>query len=138
MKLAQPASVYAAYAHALHKNRALPHSGNRETSKKRRRRTAVWGTAPTHPRVEAYRPNASRHESAGPGPNQFIQPPVGALATGLHEESMNKKPYTKKQLHELLYQALETERGGIKIFEAALRCAQNEDLKSEWEKYLEA
>lgn len=50
---------------------------------------------------------------------------------------MKKTPYIKKQLHELLYQALETERGGIKIFEAALPCAQNEDLKSEWEKYLE-
>lgn len=50
---------------------------------------------------------------------------------------MKKKPYIKKQLHELLYQALETERGGIKIYEAALSCAQNEDLKDEWEEYLE-
>lgn len=50
---------------------------------------------------------------------------------------MKKKPYTKKQLHELLYQALETERGGIKIYEAALSCAQNEDLKGEWKEYLE-
>ena len=50
---------------------------------------------------------------------------------------MKKKPYSKKQLHELLYQALETERGGIKIYETALTCAQNEDLKEEWEEYLE-
>ncbi len=50
---------------------------------------------------------------------------------------MKDKPYIKKQLHELLYQALETERGGIKIYEAALSCAQNEDLKGEWEEYLE-
>ncbi|KGK43386.1 hypothetical protein LH51_00245 [Nitrincola sp. A-D6] len=50
---------------------------------------------------------------------------------------MKKKPYIKKQLHELLYQALETERGGIKIYEAALSCAQNEDLKGEWQEYLE-
>lgn len=50
---------------------------------------------------------------------------------------MKKKPYIKKQLHELLYQALETERGGIKIYEAALSCAHNEDLKGEWEEYLE-
>lgn len=50
---------------------------------------------------------------------------------------MKKKPYIKKQLHELLYQALETERGGIKIYETALSCAQNEDLKGEWEEYLE-
>lgn len=50
---------------------------------------------------------------------------------------MKKNPFIKKQLHELLYQALETERGGIKIYEAALSCAQNEDLKGEWEEYLE-
>ncbi|RPH97123.1 MAG: DUF892 family protein [Lysobacterales bacterium] len=50
---------------------------------------------------------------------------------------MKKKPYIKKQLHELLYQALETERGGIKIYETALSCAQNEDLTDEWEEYLE-
>lgn len=50
---------------------------------------------------------------------------------------MKKKPYLKKQLHELLYQALETERGGIKIYQTALSCAQNEDLLDEWEEYLE-
>ncbi|MCL1091555.1 hypothetical protein L2744_18510 [Shewanella profunda] len=50
---------------------------------------------------------------------------------------MNKKPYIKKQLHELLYQAIETERGGIKIYETALSCAQNKDLKTEWQEYLE-
>jgi rubrerythrin len=50
---------------------------------------------------------------------------------------MKKKPYIKKQLHELLYQSLETERSGIKIYETALKCAENEDLKGEWEEYLE-
>lgn len=50
---------------------------------------------------------------------------------------MKNKPYIKKQLHELLYQALETERGGIKIYETALSCAQNKDLIGEWEDYLE-
>jgi rubrerythrin len=50
---------------------------------------------------------------------------------------MKKNPYIKNQLHELLYQALETERGGIKIYETALLCALNEDLKVEWEEYLE-
>lgn len=50
---------------------------------------------------------------------------------------MNKKPYIKKQLQELLLQALETERGGIKIYETALSCALNKDLKSEWDEYLD-
>lgn len=38
---------------------------------------------------------------------------------------------------ELLYQALETEKGGVQIYTTALRCASNEDLKEEWNKYLE-
>lgn len=50
---------------------------------------------------------------------------------------MKKNPYKEKQLHELLYQALETERGGLKIYETALSCAQNKDLKGEWTEYLE-
>lgn len=50
---------------------------------------------------------------------------------------MKKQPYITKQLNELLYQALETERGGIKIYETALLCAQNKDLRGEWEEYLE-
>jgi ferritin-like metal-binding protein YciE len=43
----------------------------------------------------------------------------------------------KEQIAELLYQALETEKGGVEIYETAVRCAVNEDLKEEWEKYLE-
>ena len=42
-----------------------------------------------------------------------------------------------KQVAELLYQALETEKGGVEVYKTALRCAVNEDLKDEWEKYLE-
>ena len=42
-----------------------------------------------------------------------------------------------QQLHELLYQALETETGGIEIYRTAVRCALNRDLKKEWEEYLE-
>jgi len=38
---------------------------------------------------------------------------------------------------ELLYQALETEKGGVQIYTTALRCAVNEDLRKEWNKYLE-
>jgi hypothetical protein len=43
----------------------------------------------------------------------------------------------QQQVEELLYQALETEIGGQLVYEAALQCAQNSDLKEEWEKYLE-
>ncbi len=42
-----------------------------------------------------------------------------------------------EQLNELLYQALETEQGGIQVYETALRCVVNEELKEEWQEYLE-
>ena len=42
-----------------------------------------------------------------------------------------------EQLNELLLQALETEMGGVQVYQAALNCVVNEDLKKEWEKYLE-
>jgi len=41
------------------------------------------------------------------------------------------------QIKELLYQALETEIGGQKVYETAITCAQDEDLKEEWGKYLD-
>jgi rubrerythrin len=43
----------------------------------------------------------------------------------------------EEKIHELLYQALETELGGVEVYTTALRCALNEDLKTEWEEYLE-
>ncbi len=43
----------------------------------------------------------------------------------------------KSEVEELVYQSLETERGGIHVYETAIRCARNEDLKEEWQKYLE-
>jgi rubrerythrin len=42
-----------------------------------------------------------------------------------------------EQLNELLYQALETEQGGIQVYETALRCVVNGELKEEWQEYLE-
>lgn len=43
----------------------------------------------------------------------------------------------REQLTELLYQGLETELGGTQVYETALRCVQNEELREEWETYLE-
>jgi rubrerythrin len=45
---------------------------------------------------------------------------------------MNEEP-----MQELLYQALQSELGGVEVYRTALRCVQNEDLKEEWEEYLE-
>ena len=49
----------------------------------------------------------------------------------------NKKEYDRAQLEELLLQALETELGGIKVYTAAIGCAVNDDLREEWQEYLE-
>jgi rubrerythrin len=42
-----------------------------------------------------------------------------------------------EQLNQLLYEALETEMGGVQVYETAIRCAVNKDLKEEWEEYHE-
>jgi rubrerythrin len=41
------------------------------------------------------------------------------------------------QFNELLYQAFETELGGVQIYETALECVKSDDLREEWEKYHE-
>lgn len=41
------------------------------------------------------------------------------------------------QVEELLYQALETELGGVQVYKTAIRCTVNEDLREEWQGYLE-
>lgn len=43
----------------------------------------------------------------------------------------------QSQMEELIYQALETEAGGVKIYEAALQCAENAELREEWQEYYE-
>ena len=48
-----------------------------------------------------------------------------------------KIEYDTAQLRELLLQALETERGGILIYQNAIEAAVNDDLKKEWREYLE-
>ena len=42
-----------------------------------------------------------------------------------------------EQVTELLYQALETEIGGVQVYTTAIRCAENDELKEEWEEYLD-
>lgn len=43
----------------------------------------------------------------------------------------------REQVDELLYQALETEIGGVSVYETAVRCAIHPDLEEEWGKYLD-
>ena len=41
------------------------------------------------------------------------------------------------QLKELLLQSLQHERGGVLVYQTALECVINRDLRKEWEKYLD-
>jgi hypothetical protein len=91
-------------------------------------------------------PSAFAYRTTG---REFSHPDIGTgLATGQTQRTTlisnqstggNMKNNTLNTDHvtELLYQALETEKGGVQIYTTALRCALNEDLKEEWNKYLE-
>jgi rubrerythrin len=50
---------------------------------------------------------------------------------------MNNKTLLANVPVDLLYQALETEKGGVQFYTTALRCALNKDLREEWNEYLE-
>jgi rubrerythrin len=65
------------------------------------------------------------------------RPAAGAKGTGGAKEDRKKDGLQPEQVQELLLQALETEQGGIKVYETAVRAAVNEELKEEWEEYLE-
>jgi hypothetical protein len=41
------------------------------------------------------------------------------------------------QVKELLLQSIEHERGGVLLYQTALDCALNDDLREEWQEYLE-
>jgi rubrerythrin len=41
------------------------------------------------------------------------------------------------QMKELLLQSLEHEKGGVLVYQTALECVRNKDLKKEWTKYFE-
>lgn len=50
---------------------------------------------------------------------------------------MAKPRYDEAQLKDLLLQMMETELGGEQVYRTALTCALNNDLKEEWEGYLD-
>jgi rubrerythrin len=49
----------------------------------------------------------------------------------------NAMMIAQPQLKELLLQSLEHEHGGVMLYQTALECVINDDLREEWEKYLE-
>lgn len=43
----------------------------------------------------------------------------------------------REQLEDLVLQSLEHEKGGVLVYETALKCALDDDLKKEWQEYFE-
>jgi rubrerythrin len=62
---------------------------------------------------------------------------VDGFPTQHWSKAMAKKSPVDSTLEDLLYQALETEQGGIKVYETAIQCAVNDELREEWQEYLE-
>ena len=48
-----------------------------------------------------------------------------------------KQGMPNAQVEELLLQSLEHEKGGVLVYQTAIECAINDDLREEWEKYLD-
>lgn len=80
---------------------------------------------------------------------ELVRPASNPMAPNRTESSM---PNTKKSRTtatpkkaengatpqvDLIYQALETELGGVEIYTTALECVKNRELRKEWEEYLE-
>jgi len=67
-------------------------------------------------------------------------PPARSFSRG---RALRQSPTTEdldmdlRQFENLILQALEHEKGGVEVYETALECAVNDDLRDEWEKYLE-
>lgn len=53
------------------------------------------------------------------------------------EGSNPKGSVNIEELNALLYEALETELGGVKVYETALQSVTNDELRKEWKEYLE-
>jgi hypothetical protein len=49
---------------------------------------------------------------------------------------MKKNGTSTPAFEALMYQLLETELGGVNVYKTALRCALNDELREEWQKYL--
>jgi rubrerythrin len=58
------------------------------------------------------------------------------LIQARYDHAQEAAAMNEVQIQELLYQALQTEMGGVEVYRTALRCVVNEDLKKEWEEYL--
>ena len=83
---------------------------------------------------------ASRGNSAGSRKRASMAAAAKSRANGRghgRAKDKGKLEVSQEGLEDLLYQALETELGGVQVYETALRCVVNNELREEFEKYLE-
>ena len=84
---------------------------------------------------------ASRGGSAGSRKRASMAAAAKARANGRGhgrtKDKTKKLEVSQEGLEDLLYQALETELGGVQVYETALRCVVNDELREEFEKYHE-
>jgi len=63
--------------------------------------------------------------------------PSGTSTTSKSATGKATGPGLTEQVVDFLCCGLETEQGGILVYNAAIECAQNDELREEWEKYAE-
>jgi hypothetical protein len=101
------------------------------TQQKRRRsdtgrkgRGTRTATRPARKASRSTRSRTSTNRSMGRGSKRTMR------------DLQGMKPDQEK-VEELILQALETEMGGVQVYQTAIACAVNDDLREEWEEYLD-
>lgn len=86
-------------------------------------------------RSTASRGRSSRSRS--PGRSRSTSRRTQSRPSARQDRMLKQVQPNVEEAEELILQALETELGGVQVYEAAVQAAQNEDLKEEWEEYLD-
>jgi hypothetical protein len=63
--------------------------------------------------------------------------PISSNGRNGQAKRNSKSSASASPVENLLLEALETELGGVEVYQAALECVLRDDLREEWEKYLD-
>jgi ferritin-like metal-binding protein YciE len=81
--------------------------------------------------------HAAAREPRAPEPEETDMPRDTKTKSKKATRAAKVETVQRPQLEELLLQSLETELGGVQVYETAIECAVNDDLREEWSEYLE-